>query len=62
MRYGDIIKTQEGYLCKVTGICIENNEKCYTLKPIVEEVVMLKDYIEQCELVKENHIGIELEF
>lgn len=62
MRYGDIIRSEEGYLCKITGTCIKKNKKYYILKPLVEEVTVPREYIEKCELVKENPFGIELEF
>lgn len=62
MKYGDIIKV-DNVLFKVVGGTIENNEECYECKPLVGNCLFLKDYVDNhYELVKENNIGVPIEF
>lgn len=63
--YGDIVRLKDNaYLCKVVGTYIDKkNKEYYELQPLVNTITMPRKYIEdECEIVKENEIGIELEF
>lgn len=63
--YGDIVRLKDSqYLCKVVGTYIDKcGKEYYELQPLVNTITMPRKYIEnECEIVKENGIGIELEF
>ena len=51
-------------MCKVVGTYIDKcGKEYYELQPLVNTITMPRKYIEnECEIVKENGIGIELEF
>lgn len=63
--YGDKVKLKnEGYICRLIGSYTdENGEQCYELMPLVEPIIASRDYIEnECTLVYENPLGVELKF
>lgn len=63
MVYGNIIKDENGVLCKVTGGTTINNIKYYIVKPLVAEIPILKDYVEEkWKLERHNPIGVSIGF
>lgn len=61
--YGTILKDSNGIPFKVVGGKTVNGEQCYEVQVLVNTELLLKDYVlNNCYFIKDNPIGIPIEF